>query len=139
MDCVLRTYATALVSDSALFCQKILLENKPVNKEKDMNNKLLTDKHLCESLGTVLHLPLYELYQKVCGYVHFSSSSFYNAVKAEKDGVITMTISKENRNDRVKTYERLSIELANHFYYFGEILITVLYRSWQKQKETLDQ
>jgi len=29
----------------------------------------------------------------------------------------------------------LSIELANHFYYFGKILITVIVRSWQRQKE----
>lgn len=100
-----------------------------------MHNKHLTDKYLCESLGAVLKLPIYELYQKVCGYVHFSSSSFFNAASLDCDSKLTMSISKNNRDDLSETYERLSIELANHFYYFGKILITVIVGSWQIQKE----
>ena len=135
MDCVLRTYATTLVSDSGEFCKKVLFENAQINLLTDTNNKRLTDKYLCESLSGVLKLPLYELYQKVCGYVHFSSSSFFNTTRTDGDNGFTMSISKNNRDDLSETYERLSIELANHFYYFGKILITVIVRSWQNQKE----
>ena len=135
MDCVLRTYATTLVNDSNEFCKNILLENGQVNSYTDINNKHLTDKYLCISLGNILNLPLYDLYKKVCGYVHFSSSSFFNAVRTDGDNGFTMTISKNNQNELSETYERLSIELANHFYYFGKILIIVFIRSWQEQKE----
>lgn len=135
MDCVLRTYATTLVSNSGEFCKKVLFENAQINLLTDTNNKRLTDKYLCESLSSVLKLPLYELYQKVCGYVHFSSSSFFNATRTDGDNGFTMSISKNNRDDLSETYERLSIELANHFYYFGKILITVIVRSWRNQKE----
>lgn len=135
MDCVLRTYATTLVSDSDAFCKKILLNNVPVSNEVDVNKKRLTDKYLCDSLSKILHLPLYELYQKVCGYVHFSSNSFYNIARISGDDGISMLISKHNRAEDEETYTRLSIELANHFYYFGKILITVVIRSWLIQKE----
>jgi len=139
MDCALRAYATTLVSDSESFCEEVLLKNTSVNKLKDTQNKLLTDRYLCNSLGDILNLPVYELYQKVCGYVHFSSSSFYNSARTSGKNGFTMSISKNNREDNAETYERLSIELANHFYYFGKILITVIIRSWQKQKEEMIQ
>ena len=45
-----------------------------------------------------------------------------------------MNISKGNRDDLSETYERLSIELANHFYYFGKILITVIVTTVLTQK-----
>ena len=137
MDCVLRTYATTLVSDSGAFCEKVLLKNVPVSKEVDVNNKHLTDKYLCESLSKILNLPLYELYQKVCGYVHFSSSSFYNIARTAGDNGFSMLIGKQNRSEDEETYTRLSIELANHFYYFGKILITVVIHSWLMQKEEM--
>lgn len=135
MDCVLRSYATTLVPDSGKFCEQVLFENARIDLITDTKNKRLTDRYLCQSLSTVLNLPLYDLYQKVCGYVHFSSSSFYNTAKTDGNNVLTMNISKGNRDDLSETYERLSIELANHFYYFGKILITVIVRSWQLQKE----
>lgn len=140
MDCVLRTYAGTLVADGEEFCKKVLCDNIRINKVKDLQNKPLTDKYLCESLGTVLHLPLYELYQKISGYVHLSSSSFHNITKPDGENGFTMVISKKNRDEDLESYKRLSLELANHFYYFGKILITVCLRSWieQKKAENLD-
>lgn len=137
MDCVLRTYATTLVGDSSAFCEKVLLKNTLVNQEVDVNNKHLTDKYLCNSLSKILRLPLYELYQKVCGYVHFSPSSFHNMARTSGDNGISMFISRHNREEDEETYTRLSIELANHFYYFGKILITVVLHSWLMQKEKM--
>lgn len=140
LDCVLRTYAGTLVSDGDEFCKKVLCDNIQINKVKDLKNKYLTDKYLCESLESVLSLPLYELYQKVSGYVHLSSSSFHNITKPDGENGFTMVISKKNRDEDLESYKRLSLELANHFYYFGKILITVCLRSWieQKKAENLD-
>ena len=81
-----------MVSDSGDYCKRVLLNDIPVNKITDINSKKLTDKHLCETLGTYLNLPVYGLYKKVCGFVHFSSSSFHSITKAEKDWHITMLV-----------------------------------------------
>ena len=94
----------------------------------------MTDKYLCESLGELLDLSVYDLYKKISGYVHFSSSSFYNSARTTGVNSITMKISKENVVGEEETYKRLSVELANHFYYFGRILIECIVASWIIQK-----
>lgn len=134
IDCVLRTFETTLVDDSEDFCKKALCNEQQINHIKDKTGKKMTDKYLCESLGEFLNLPIYDLYKKVSGYVHFSSSSFFNSVRKTGDNSITMKISKENIVGDEATYKRLSIELANQFYYFGRILIECIVASWIIQK-----
>ena len=68
-------------------------------------------------------------------FIFLQVAFLINAVRTDGDNGFTMTISKNNQNELSETYERLSIELANHFYYFGKILIIVFIRSWQEQKE----
>lgn len=136
MDCATRAFATTIVNDSSEFCKSIILDNKQVNKQLDKNNKLLTDKHLCEELGNYLNLPIYELYKKVCGFVHFSSSSFHNITKTHKKYDISMYISRNNIEENEKEFKRLSLELANQFYFFGLILIEDIFASWLNQKSS---
>lgn len=101
---------------------------------QDINNKVLTDKYLCEKLGSYLDLPVYDLYEKVCGFVHFSSSSFHNIVKRHEKYDMTMFISRNNREEDEKEFKRLSIELANQFLFFGSVLIEDIFVSWIEQK-----
>ena len=130
IDCVLRTFATTLVDDSEDFCKKVLCDEQQINNIKDQTGRKMTDKYLCESLGEFLDLPVYDLYKKISGYIHFSSSSFYNSVRTTGVNSIVMKISKENITGDEATYKRLSIELANQFYYFGRILIECIVASW---------
>jgi len=123
MDCTIRSFATTMVSDSEDFCKSILIGDKQLNRLKDTDKHKLTDKHLCEELGKHLNLPVYDLYRKVCGFVHFSSASFHNIVKAQKDYEIIMFISRNNRDEDKQEFERLSLELANQFFFFGSVLI----------------
>ena len=134
IDCTIRAYATTLVSDSGDFCKAVLLDDAQVNRLKDINNRKLTDKYLCESLGTYLNLPIYDLYKKVCGFVHFSSDSFHSIAKAQKENDITLLIGRKNREEDKEVFERLSIELANQFYFFGSVLIEDVFASWLRQK-----
>ena len=134
IDCVLRTFATTLVDNSEDFCKKVLCNEQQINYTKDRTGKKMTDKYLCESLGELLDLSVYDLYKKISGYVHFSSSSFYNSARTTGVNSITMKISKENVVGEEETYKRLSVELANHFYYFGRILIECIVASWIIQK-----
>ena len=135
MDCAMRAFSTTMVKDSSEFCKAILLENVRINMFKDKNNNKLTDRLLCETLGEYLNLPIYDLYNKVCGFVHFSSKSFYNIVETHEEYDITMFISRNNRGEDKQELERLSIELANQFFFFGSVLIEDIFASWLKQKK----
>lgn len=134
IDCTARAFATTLVSDSGDFCKAVLLDDTQVNRLKDITNRKLTDKYLCESLGTYLNLPVYDLYEKVSGFVHFSSDSFHSIAKAHEAYDITLLIGRNNREEDKEAFERLSIELANQFYFFGSVLIEDIFASWLRQK-----
>lgn len=135
MDCVLRSYASTLVSNSGDFCDKVLCENVQINTLCDSNGKKMTDKFLCKSLGNVLQLNVYELYKAVSGFVHFSSNSFKNISNIKDGKYLDMLIGKENNPQIKASYEKHSLSLANNFYYFGRILIEGILRSWFNQKE----
>ncbi len=135
MDCVIRAFATTMVDDSGDFCKAVLLENKEVNKLKDKNNQKMTDKYLCEHIGKYLELPVYDLYKKVSGFVHFSSDSFRNIFKTHEEYDISMFISRKNREEDSEHFERISIELANQFLYFGLVLIEDIFGAWLEQKK----
>lgn len=136
MDCALRAFATTTVSDSGDFCKAILIDDIRINKLTDANNHPLTDKHLCKMLGDYLNLPVYDLYEKVCGFVHFSSDSFHSIAKAHEESNITMFISRNNRDEDKQAFERLSLELANQFLFFGSLLIEDIFASWLEQKKS---
>lgn len=138
IDCVLRAFATTIVSDSGDFCKAILIDDMRINRLKDTNNNTLTDKHLCKMLGIYLNLPVYDLYEKICGFVHFSSDSFHSIAKSQDKNSITMFISRNNRDEDKQTFERLSLELANQFLFFGTVLIEDIFASWLKQKKRWD-
>ncbi len=135
MHCVMRAFSTTMVRDSRKFCKAILVDNKKLNTLNDSNNQRLTDKHLCEALGAYLNLPIYNLYEKVCGFVHFSSNSFHSIAKTHEKYEMTMFISRDNRKEDKQEFERLSIELANQFFFFGSVLIEDIFASWLKQKK----
>ena len=135
MDCVMRAFATTMVKDSGEFCKAILNDNVRINNLKDVNNHQLTDKHICEVLGKHLNLPLYDLYKKVCGFVHFSSDSFRSISKSQDKNSITMYISRNNRDEDKQIFEQLSLELANYFLFFGLVLIKKIFASWLEQKK----
>lgn len=77
---------------------------------------------------------MYDLYQKVCRFIHFSSDSFYSIAKVENNPQLTMYISRNNRAENKEEFERISLELANQFLFFGSILIENIFVSWLKQK-----
>ena len=46
-----------------------------------------------------------------------------------------MLVGRKNREEDHETFERLSMELANQFYFFGSVLIEDIFASWLKQKK----
>ena len=86
-------------------------------------------------MGAYLNLPVYDLYKKVCGFVHFSSDSFHSITEAQEKNNITMFISRNNRDEDKQEFERFSLELANQFFFFGSVLIEDIFGSWLEQKK----
>ena len=77
---------------------------------------------------------MYDLYKKVCDFVHFSSASFHNTTNVE-EFKITMFISRNNRNEDNQEFEQISFELASQFPFFGSVLIEDIFASWLEQKK----
>ena len=67
--------------------------------------------------------------------MHLSSNSFKNISRIKDNKYLEILVGKQNFSEDAEHYERLSLELANHFYCFGRILIEVLFHSWLNQKE----
>ena len=125
----------SLVKDSTKFCDDVVYKKRQINEIKCSDGNKLSDNYICKSLGAVLDLDIQNLYQKISGFVHLSADSFINIAKVEAGKYLQVLVSKGNLPDNAKHYERLSLELANHFYYFGRILIEFIFCSWLRQKE----
>lgn len=134
MDCVFRAYALTLVSDDDDFAKEIIGNNKQINHLKSSTGENMTDQYLANKVGDWLNLPVYDLYKKVCGFVHFSDSNLHTMISSiEADGFSMLSFTKENPPGKDEDFRRLSLELANQFLFFGDILVNSLFDSWVKQ------
>jgi len=125
-----------MVSDAEKFCKEVLVKDTPINKLVDKDDMKLTDKHLCEAVGEFLQLPVfYDMYQMVCGFVHFFSSSFHNIFRVHEKYDYVMLIGRRNMPGDEETYEHRIMELVNQFLFFGVVLIHDLLGGWLAQKE----
>ncbi len=135
MDCVARAYALSLVDNPDDLAREILINQKQMNKIHGKDNKPFTDKYLNEKVGEWLNLPVYDLYQKVCGFVHFSNTNFHTMIDSfDQRGFSMLSFSKKNPPEQEAEFRRLSLELANQFLFFGSILLNGLFDSWVKQR-----
>lgn len=82
LDSLLRLHAFNLVSNPNELADHIIKGNE-LRKFKDKEGNLLSDRHLVSSLSS--HLPFVEtMYNKLCGWVHFSESHIFTAVSEGK-------------------------------------------------------
>ncbi len=134
MDCVSRAYALMLVEDRNKLAEAVIIDKKQLNQIRGIENKSFSDKYLATKVGEWLNLPVYDLYQKVCGFVHFSDYNFHTMIDSYDDmGFSMISLSRNNPPEKAKEFKRLSLELANQFLFFGSILIDSLFDSWVKQ------
>lgn len=134
MDCVFRAYALSIVSNDEEFAKEVIGNKKQINKMKSAEGEKLTDQYLANKVGEWLNMPVYDLYQKVCGFVHFSDWNFHTMISSiEAEGFSILSLTKENPPGKEQDFRRLSLELANQFLFFGDILVNSLMDSWVKQ------
>ena len=138
MDNCMRTYAAYIAEDR----QKVvdcLLSGKPINKEKDVNGKKLSDGHLKDEV-TKLDDQFKTVYDQASGFIHLSEKAFYQTiVDTDTDGMVTMQIGgalPEKRNEPL-------IECAEAFLHFIELHFSMLYpvvdSKTQFEKESQEQ
>lgn len=134
MDCVFRTYALLLVENRASFAKEVLIEKKQINRLNSADGEKMRDAYLAKKVEEWLKLPVCDLYNKVCGFVHFSDKSFYSMISLHEQYKFEMlSLSRENPPEQGEMFDRLSLELANQFLFFGDILINSLLDSWVNQ------
>lgn len=137
IDCTIRAFSSSLVDDSSKFCYDVIVNGRRIDKIKDRNGKLMKDCYLCEQLSKKIGFPVYEIYQKTCSYVHFSSRSLFDISKTDGDNGFNFYISRNNREDQQEAFARLSLELASCFLYFAMLLVEDIFGLWVIQKNQM--
>ena len=56
-----------------------------------------------------------------------------------QDGFSMLSLSRNNPPEKAEEFERLTLELANQFLFFGNVLIDELFDSWVKQCLEIDE
>jgi hypothetical protein len=134
IDCAIKAYALMRVSNIDEFTKKVIEEKEQVSWQIDSSKEKMRDSHLCKEMGKWLDLPVYDIYSEVCGYVHFSYFSYEDVVVNKRDNGVddTFFFSRNNPEGKDEDFEALSLELANYFRFFGNLLINNLFDSWIK-------
>lgn len=96
LDTFIRFYSIWLVDKPHDFAQDVI-DGNYIRRIKDRTGKKMTDQYLVKSL-TSEYPWLPTVYDKLCGYVHFSEQHLFNSVQKtnEKERTLTFAIGKED-------------------------------------------
>lgn len=135
MDCLLRAYALLLVNDPQKLSEDVLLRERQLRDLKDRKNRKMTDTYLAKNVEKWIGMPVTSYYHKLCGFVHFSGYNLHSLIHSIDSFRFNMTFfTEDNPIENKKVFERISLELGNQFYLYGELLISELFDSWTKQR-----
>ena len=121
MDNCMRTYAAYIAADRKKVVN-CLLEGNPINKEKDINGKKLSDGHLKDEVSK-LDNQFKTVYDQASGFIHLSEKAFYQTIADVDDGKIIIQIGcdlPEKRNEPL-------LECAEAFLHFVKLHYSMLY------------
>lgn len=83
IDNCLRFYAVFIVKDCHRFAMDVL-QGTQINKMKDRNGKLMTDRYLAERLNEE-HPWILRVYERTSSYIHLSDTHIFNTVKQSSE------------------------------------------------------
>lgn len=116
LDSLLRLSAAWMVEKPNEFALKIL-NGEQINKIKDKDGNLMTDKHLVKALSS--DYPWIEnVYKESSGFIHLSYKHFYmsTGLETKESNVLELSISKKDRFvpdiSRIEAIEAM-IEITN--------------------------
>ena len=82
LDNALRFFASTLVENSSDFAEHFI-DGKAIRDYTDIDEKKLTDNYLAKKLENYFS-GIKEIYEKTCGYIHFSDRHFFPTITREK-------------------------------------------------------
>ncbi len=86
----MRTYATFIAKDKDAVIDSII-SGKRINKEKDVNDNLLTDYYLKNAISKI-YPNFNQVYDNASGYIHLSEKSFYQTIESCENNTIKFYI-----------------------------------------------
>lgn len=112
MDSCMRTYAAFIAQnkDAVVNC---IISGKQINKEKDCNDKKLSDGYLKEEISK-LDPAFEQVYNQASGYVHLSEKAFYQTVVKCENNAIEFQVGRELPDKR----NHVLLEAADAFIHF---------------------
>ena len=132
LDNLLRYSALWLVEDPDMVCEAVL-GGKAIRKIKDKSGKKMTDAHLVSVLSKSIEW-IAPVYDKTCGYIHFSESHFHKTILSANDGKIEIGIG-----DRAKPVPAEALEEACAAYQAITLELLSYLDSWLKRKQSYEQ
>ncbi|QOQ70562.1 hypothetical protein [Photobacterium damselae] len=130
LDNLLRYSALWIVENPETVCGEVL-GGKPIRKIKDKSGIKMTDAHLVSVLSKEIKW-INTVYEKTCGYVHFSESHFNKTLlSADDDGKIEIGIGNRARpvpnevfKEACAAYQAITIQLLSYL------------EGWLKEKQS---
>ncbi|MCB9203325.1 MAG: hypothetical protein H6604_09845 [Flavobacteriales bacterium] len=90
LDNALRFFASTLVENSSDFAEHFI-DGKAIRDYTDIDGKKLTDNYLAKKLENYFS-GIKEVYEKTCGYIHFSDRHFFPTITREKIKDLSMQV-----------------------------------------------
>lgn len=122
IDNLLRYSAAWLVDKPHEFVAEVM-KGTPVKNLKDASGKKMTDFYLVQKLSS--DVPWVEsVYEKTCGYIHFSESHFHKVMlSTEDDGTFSIGIGsqsnqipKETYIEAIEAFNAATLEISKYVY-----------------------
>ncbi|MGF1849464.1 hypothetical protein [Vibrio lentus] len=122
IDNLLRYSAAWLVDKPHEFVAEVM-KGTPVKNIKDASGKKMTDFYLVQKLSS--DVPWVEsVYEKTCGYIHFSESHFHKVMlSTEDDGIFSIGIGsqsnqipKETYIEAIEAFNAATLEISKYVY-----------------------
>ncbi|PSU97838.1 hypothetical protein C0W80_16055 [Photobacterium leiognathi subsp. mandapamensis] len=132
LDNLLRYSALWLVENPDAVCGDVL-GGKPIRKIKDKSGIKMTDAHLVSVLSKNVKW-ISTVYEKTCGYIHFSESHFNKTLlSVNDDGKVEIGIGnrarpvpKESLEEACAAYKAITFELLSYL------------EGWLKEKQSYE-
>ena len=133
LDNCMRTYAAFIAKDKNKVIDCVLSGNR-IDKQVDNNNKQLRDGYLKTEI-TKIDPKFKDVYEKASGYIHLSSSAFYQTIVNTHDNVIEFQVGRDLPEKR----NPVLVEAADAFIHFVELHFKMLYAVVDSKKRADDE
>lgn len=133
LDNALRFFASTLVKNSSDFAEHYI-DGKAIRDYTDIDGKKLTDNYLAKKLENYFS-GIKEIYEKTCGYIHFSDRHFFPTITREKRKNRSMQVviggSGNFTIDEKLDFSKTMLEVSK--------IVLIVVEQWKHEKNKLSE